>query len=277
VVAGNLAFRQSATSAGDWGVETARAYLRTTLIANQSALDADNEGQAYYATWQSALDLYGTGVGPAFEWDDAHSKLVGTDSAGNQVRYVVHRLCQFGGSSTSAGANCVRTSATGSASAAEGSTKGASTYGSATLPAPTAVYFRVTVGSSTAQHPEFRAGNDEIAAGQTAAGDEHENRNRKLVLATRSGRRNADAGVVRQPGFSSSRRHRREPIKPNVMFILDDSGSMASIHADYVNEGDNAGETSSCFDGGDDMMAPAPNHQRHRRPPLMTTALHERT
>jgi hypothetical protein len=145
LVAGNLAFRQSATSAGDWGVETARAFLRTKLLASQSALDVDSEGDAYYASWQSALDLYGTGVGTPFEWIDAKSKLVGIDSAGNEVRYVVHRLCQFGGSSTSGSANCVRTSASGSASAAEGSTKGTATYGSAALPAPTAVYFRVTV------------------------------------------------------------------------------------------------------------------------------------
>jgi Tfp pilus assembly protein PilX len=144
LVAGNLAFRQSATSAGDLGVETARAYLRTKLLASQTALDADNEGDAYYATWQSGLDLYGTGTGTPFDWG-TKSKSLGTDSAGNEVSYVVHRLCQFAGSSTSAGANCIRTSATGSASAAEGSTKGAATYGSAALPAPTAVYFRVTV------------------------------------------------------------------------------------------------------------------------------------
>ena len=144
LVAGNLAFRQSATSAGDWGVETARAYLRTQLLGSQSALDNDIPSSAYYATWQSSLDLYGTGVGTPFDWS-TKSVNVGTDSAGNEVRYVVHRLCEIAGSSTSAAANCVRTSATGSASAAEGSTKGATTYGTAALPAPTAVYFRATV------------------------------------------------------------------------------------------------------------------------------------
>lgn len=144
LVAGNLAFRQGATAAGDWGVEAARTYLKTTLVGSQSALDVDNPVAAYYATWQQALDLYGSGVGTPFDWS-ANSLLVGTDSAGNEVRYVVHRLCGNSGASSSPAANCVRTSASGAASTAEGSTKGTTTYGSAALPAPTAVYFRVTV------------------------------------------------------------------------------------------------------------------------------------
>jgi type IV pilus assembly protein PilY1 len=43
-------------------------------------------------------------------------------------------------------------------------------------------------------------------------------------------------------------------IKPNVMFILDDSGSMASDYMpDYVNDGHNVPTTTaSCFDNGDD-------------------------
>ena len=57
LVAGNLAFRQGATAAGDWGVESARSYLKTTLIASQSALDVDNPAAAYYSTWQQALDM----------------------------------------------------------------------------------------------------------------------------------------------------------------------------------------------------------------------------
>lgn len=144
LVAGNLAFRQGATAAGDWGVETARAYLKTSVVANQSALDVDKPSDAYYATWQQSWDLYGSGVGTLFDWSGS-SRLVGTDSAGNEVRFVVHRMCGAPGPSTAALSNCVRTSATGSSSTAEGSTKGATTYGSAALPAPTAVYFRVTV------------------------------------------------------------------------------------------------------------------------------------
>ncbi len=132
LVAGNLAFRQGATSAADWGVEAARTYLKTTITANKAALDADNPAQAYYSTWQSGLDLIGT-TGTPFAWSGS-STLVGTDSAGNEVRYVVHRMCEASGATTAAGANCVKASA-GGASGAHGSTKGTVSY--STLARPT--------------------------------------------------------------------------------------------------------------------------------------------
>jgi Tfp pilus assembly protein PilX len=143
LVAGNLAFRQGATAAGDWGVEEARKYLKDTLNANKSALDLDVPAAAYYATWQSNLDLYGTGVGTVFNWA-ADSKLVGTDSAGNEVRFVLHRMCAAAGPGTSAIANCVKTAGT-AGTAAAGGTKGTVSYSTLALPAPTVIYFRVTV------------------------------------------------------------------------------------------------------------------------------------
>ena len=143
LVAGNLAFRQGATAAGDWGVEAARVFLRNTLVANKNALDNDQPTNYYYATWQANLDLIGTDVGTPFDW--ALSTLpIGTDSAGNEVRYVVHRMCQNPGAGTGPGANCVRTSGTGG-SPTEGGTKGTVSYGGAPLPAPTVIYYRVTV------------------------------------------------------------------------------------------------------------------------------------
>jgi len=144
LVAGNLAFRQGATAAGDWGVESARAFLRTALVGNQSALDTDQPASAYYATWQSALDLHGTGVGTPFDWSGS-SLVVGTDSAGNEVRYVLHRMCQNPGTGTSALANCVKTSGSSSSSGADGGTKGTVSYSTLALPASTVIYYRVTV------------------------------------------------------------------------------------------------------------------------------------
>lgn len=144
LVAGNLAFRQGATAAGDWGVETARTYLKTTLNANKSALDNDAPSNSYYATWQSNLDLYGSGSGTLFNWT-ADSKLVGTDSGGNEVRYVMHRMCGIAGPSSSATANCVKTMGTTGSSGADGGTKGSVSYSTLALPAPTLVYYRVTV------------------------------------------------------------------------------------------------------------------------------------
>ena len=143
LVAGNLAFRQGATSAADWGVEAARAYLKTTITANKSALDNDNPAAAYYSTWQQGLDLIGTTTSP-FAWSSA-GLLVGTDSAGNEVRYVMHRMCRTSGATTDAGADCVKASAGGGGAGTEGSTRGTVSYGTLALPAGTVVYYRVTV------------------------------------------------------------------------------------------------------------------------------------
>jgi len=142
LVAGNLAFRQGATAAADWGIESARSFLKTTIIANKAALDNDNPAAAYYATWQSGLDLVGTTTSP-FNWGG--SQLVGTDSAGNEVRYVLHRMCEASGAATSAGSNCVKASGSGGATGTEGSTKGTVSYSTLALPASTVVYYRVTV------------------------------------------------------------------------------------------------------------------------------------
>lgn len=143
LIAGNLAFRQGATAAADWGIESARSYLKTTLAANKAALDGDNPAAAYYATWQTGLDLVGTTTSP-FGWSGS-SQLVGTDSAGNEVRYVLHRMCEASGATTAANANCVKASGSGGATGADGSTKATVSYSALALPASTVVYYRVTV------------------------------------------------------------------------------------------------------------------------------------
>ena len=144
LVAGNLAFRQGATAAGDWGVEAARAYLKTTLAANKSALDNDQPTSNYYASWQSTLDMSGTGIGTYFDWV-LSTTAVGTDSAGNEVRYVLHRMCQAPGAASSAGANCVRTKSDSGGGAAEGGSKGTVSYSAGVIPPPSTIYYRVTV------------------------------------------------------------------------------------------------------------------------------------
>ena len=143
LVAGNLAFRQGATAAADWGIEAARTYVKTTVSANKAALDNDNPAAAYYATWQAGLDLVGTTTSP-FGWSSA-AQLVGTDTGGNEVRYVVHRMCAASGATTAAGANCVKASGSGGATGTEGSTKGTVSYSALALPGTNVVYYRVTV------------------------------------------------------------------------------------------------------------------------------------
>src|SRR5262249_2292639 len=98
LIAGNLAFRQGATAAGDYGVEAARTWL----TANGAVLDKDQPPGVtfYWATWQQTLDLIGSDPAmPDYDWTSAGSpaKDLGSDLAGNRVQYVIHRLCDAAG------------------------------------------------------------------------------------------------------------------------------------------------------------------------------------
>jgi hypothetical protein len=149
LVAGNLAFRQGTTLAGDWGVEEARTWLNTnggtTLYTSQPGV---SNGTSYFANFQSGVDLIGVGTASDdFNWTGGGSaaRNLGSDPAGNEVRYIIHRLCQFDGDPNSAAANCVKFSGSGGSSAATTGTKGVVGYGTAALPGVSVVYYRVTV------------------------------------------------------------------------------------------------------------------------------------
>lgn len=134
LIAGNLAFKQNATHGGDWGVEQARAWLQGQ---SATALYADVTGR-YYASMQSGVDFTGTDASrPDFDWS-GNSFDAGSDPAGNQVRYVIHRMCDLAGNPGSV--NCVRTSLGGTSE----STKGGATYGGAALPSTSQIYYRIT-------------------------------------------------------------------------------------------------------------------------------------
>lgn len=127
IIAGNLAFRQAATSSGDAGLESAiasMAALETVLAAADAKVYLDPnhplnktggsivsgaiipavcagagcpsggaccQNPGYYSNADPALSLTdGTGV----QWDDSDSALVGTDSSDNEIRYVIQRMCR---------------------------------------------------------------------------------------------------------------------------------------------------------------------------------------
>jgi type IV pilus assembly protein PilX len=134
LIAGNLAFKQGATLGGDWGVEQARTWLQGQLPEN---LYNSVPGR-YAAAMQSGLDYTGTDPSaPDFDWD-ANAFDAGADPAGNQVRYIIHRMCVAAGNPGST--NCVRTTTGGTT----GGTQGGATYGSAALPSTSQIYYRIT-------------------------------------------------------------------------------------------------------------------------------------
>lgn len=118
VIVGNMAFKQAATSAADRGVEQARAWLTTPTLASIARLQGSSPSglDGYYpASCYTSRDDWGTSgtdtscpnrdtsANPPFDpltynWDaSGASTLAGTDSAGNTVNFVTHRLCSMDG------------------------------------------------------------------------------------------------------------------------------------------------------------------------------------
>lgn len=140
VVAGNMAFKQGATLAGDAGTEAAINWLSTQIVNNEAALYDEDQTAGYYPispkhSWNGVdLDWDMTGNGdPAdpnrtmVNWDfPAAPPCAGTVSvgfckrpsaavpgmpAGTEVKYVIHRLCLLSGDPNLAGNNCSTTAA----------------------------------------------------------------------------------------------------------------------------------------------------------------------
>lgn len=127
LIAGNLAFRNAALSAADAGVESARNWLTVQPAGNL----INDQLPGYFANWQDTFN-------PAtFDWA-ADSLLVGTDPNGNEVRYIVHRMCAES-AKTVDGTDCFKI-ATGSS----GSTKGGGSYGVTPLAGSAQPYYRIT-------------------------------------------------------------------------------------------------------------------------------------
>lgn len=102
MIAGNLAFKQAATSSGDAGIEAAVNWLAATESANTllnvlndpaHPFNNDNAAAGYYSSAASGVSLTdGTGI----QWDNTDSALVLPDpnSGGNSIRYVIQRMCR---------------------------------------------------------------------------------------------------------------------------------------------------------------------------------------
>jgi type IV pilus assembly protein PilX len=137
LISGNLAFKQSSIAAGDAGTEAATVWLQN-----------NNAGGALYQA-VSSLPAYqpARGADPASgtSWDaywstiETNATTLPVDtSTGNEVSYVIHRLCNTAGDPAVPGTGCTRSPTGGSTS---GSSKGA---GRQKLQFNAAVYYRIT-------------------------------------------------------------------------------------------------------------------------------------
>ncbi|MBI3526682.1 MAG: hypothetical protein HY067_01805 [Betaproteobacteria bacterium] len=126
LIAGNLAFKNAASSAGDAAVEAARTWV-TSKTPGQ--LEADQAG--YFANWQPSFDP------KTFDWP-ANGTFVGNDNNGNAIYYVAHRMCNESAKSIDA-TDCAKV-----ATVSVGSTKGGGSYGSSPLAGTSLVFYRIT-------------------------------------------------------------------------------------------------------------------------------------
>lgn len=137
IIAGNLAFKQSATSSGDLGTEAAIAWLEANNTAQ--VLHSNIYAQGYSAqrsdpigtqTWDN---FWTTTLVPAGQVVD-----LPMDGAGNTVSYTIHRLCNAPGDPVNVGVDC---STPQTAGAGAGSSKGA---GVIALLFNSQIYYRIT-------------------------------------------------------------------------------------------------------------------------------------
>jgi type IV pilus assembly protein PilX len=97
IIAGNLAFRQAATTSSDAGVEAALTRLDTIstgspnldpMVDISHPFNTTTASTGYYSNADPAINLSADAT-----WTSG-SALVVTDSSGNTVRYLIQRMCR---------------------------------------------------------------------------------------------------------------------------------------------------------------------------------------
>jgi type IV pilus assembly protein PilX len=91
-IAGNLGMRQNAVRGADLGTEAANTWL-LGLLNTPGALDANVPGQGYFSDWGTTDPTRLTGDPTLYDWTGS-VLVTGDDGVGNEVRYIVERLCQ---------------------------------------------------------------------------------------------------------------------------------------------------------------------------------------
>lgn len=117
LIAGNLAFKQSATASGDSGINAAISWLAATQAANTTLNLLTDPSHPFNITDLAARPGYHSHVDPALDitaaatWDNSNSVLVGTDGSGNTIRYLIQRMCSTANALPTV-QNCLFSSAT---------------------------------------------------------------------------------------------------------------------------------------------------------------------
>ncbi|MDQ6680076.1 MAG: hypothetical protein M3Y67_03815, partial [Pseudomonadota bacterium] len=134
-IAGNIAFKENATSAADRGTEWARAWI----AANRPLLDNDNFALGYHSSWDGGVDPTN------FNWPLESFELPVVD-VGNSAFIYVERLCALPGTSAIAPNQTCSDKAVGNGN------HGGGGYPSVLPPTPPQPYFRVTTRVDGPRH-----------------------------------------------------------------------------------------------------------------------------
>jgi len=148
IVAGNLAFQQSAVRSGDTAIEEAVSWLESCNKGGGSCavgtLYLDDSSHGYSASGSSTVTPHSPAANQT--WDaywraslDGRKATLIPDTAGNQSFYVIDRLCASSGAVTSIGVNCTASTLI---SSAQGNGQDA---GEKNLNGTALVYYRITV------------------------------------------------------------------------------------------------------------------------------------
>ncbi len=102
LIAGNLAFKQAATTSADAGIEAAIAQLtgmQDAAVNNAKNVLSDNT-HTFNVTDLSARPGYHSNVDPTLNltadatWNGSNNQSLTVDASGNTVRYIIQRMCR---------------------------------------------------------------------------------------------------------------------------------------------------------------------------------------
>ncbi len=107
LTAGNLAYQSTLSRANDGALMVGSEWLTATWTSNRAALDSDNAAGGYVATLDTTQNVHSSNF-----WV---GKQTFTDSNGNNIDYVIHRLCSRALAFNEPGNQCMQTTANTSA------------------------------------------------------------------------------------------------------------------------------------------------------------------
>lgn len=144
LIAGNLSFQQSTTHSGDVGIETAVSWIESNPGVT---LQQDVSGSGYYAT-MTTLGADPASPATGQSWADFWNQTMKNhaaaplpvDGAGNQVTYIIQRLCAAPGDPLASASGC----SIALQKAALQNFLNSLTSGSPQPPPPGQVYYRIT-------------------------------------------------------------------------------------------------------------------------------------